>query len=418
MALRELLDKNELQRLQDGFCKVSGLSAYCLDHDATKITRISGDDRYLHCLQEKLALERVQGEDALEDLAVEDMEGKKQVAAMSIAARGEKELYWILFRPEEMGDQEFSAALELLRSASITLLQGKLQSYGAEANTIRNQADVKKMGRSSKLNQCMSRITQLLDSGDAIETVMKVWLEAVSSFMELDTAQIFKLQEDEKFMDVICEWRREGESSYFDRASHVPAYAFLKKRESMVVNADTVTKPEYHEIFQIGVKSMMVHPVGPKEGSMIAVFNHRRTYVFDDVDEEFAADAIKILGSVLALRIQKNTLACAYSSMESVLDALSVCVMVRDETRKKPIYVNKLFQSTFEEELKGGTLEGLADKSELEAKDRRYKVQASDVRWVDGNVYRMYSLIDVTGENEAKEQTNKNKKIVSIKRNK
>ena len=56
MALQELLDKNELQRLQDGFCKISGVSAYCLNHEGMKITRISGDDRYLHCMQERMAL--------------------------------------------------------------------------------------------------------------------------------------------------------------------------------------------------------------------------------------------------------------------------------------------------------------------------------------------------------------------------
>ena len=128
MALRELIDKNELQRLQDGFCKIAGISAYCLDHDGIKITRISGDDRYLHCLQEKLALERVQGKESLEDLAIEDIEGKKQVAALSVQARGEKELYWIIFRPENMTDETFYQALDLLRDTSISLLQGKLQS--------------------------------------------------------------------------------------------------------------------------------------------------------------------------------------------------------------------------------------------------------------------------------------------------
>ena len=63
MALQELLDRNELQRLQDEFCTVAGVSAYCIDHDGTKITRISGDDRYLHSVQERTAFERVQDTD-------------------------------------------------------------------------------------------------------------------------------------------------------------------------------------------------------------------------------------------------------------------------------------------------------------------------------------------------------------------
>lgn len=409
MALRELLDKNELQRLQDGFCKVSGLSAYCIDHDGVKITRISGDDRYLHCLQEKLALERVQGPGSIEDLAVEDLEGKKQVAALAISARGEKELYWILFRPEEMTEDTFYQAVELLRSASITLLQGKIQSYGAQANELRNQADARKTARIMRMNQCMGRIVQLLDSENSIEAVMSEWLGTVAAFMELDTAQIFKLQEDEKFMDVICEWRNGDEASFFQRTSKVPTYAFLKKRAHLVINADSVTDPEFREIFQLGVKAMMIYPAGAKEGGIVVALNYRRTHVFDDVEESFASDAVKVLDSILIRRVQKNSLTCAYASMEAVLDGLSTCVMVRDEARRKLVYVNQAFQSTFASELKDGRFDWMLSEEtgELQRREvcdektgRKYDLTIADVRWVDGNLFRMYSLYDLTQESK------------------
>lgn len=411
MALRELLDRNELQRLQDGFCKVSGISAYCLDHDGAKITRVSGDDRYFHCLQEKLALERVQGDGSIEDLAIEDLEGKKQVAALAIQARGEKELYWITFRPEDMKEETFFQALELLRDASVTFLQGKLQTYGAEANAIRNEADSRKVGRSLRMLQSMGRIVQLLENGDEIATVMSEWLTAVSMFMELDTAQIFKLQDDEKYMDVLCEWRKEGENSFFERTSHVPTYAFLKKRAHIVVNADTVADPEFHEIFRVGVKAMMIYPVGPKEGGMMVALNHCRARSFDDEDEQFSGDAVKILDSILDNRIQKNSLTGAYVSMEEVLDGINTCVLVRDEARRKIIYVNQLLQNTFHEELKTNDFDWLlqmrdealqesdpAQREEIfyEAKDRWYDLTVKDVRWVDGSLLRMYSFYDVT----------------------
>ena len=433
MALRELLDKNELQRLQDEFCMVSGLSAYCLDHDGAKITRISGDDRYLRCLQERLALERVQGAESIEDLAIEDLEGRKQVAALAISARGEKELYWVAYRPEDMEEAAFGHALELLRDASVSLLQGKIQTFRAQAKDLRDKADSRKMDRGLKMIRSMGRIVPLLESGDAIENVMKEWLNAVSTFLEIDTAQIFKLQDDEKLMDVICEWRNEGEASFFDRVSRVPTYAFLKKREHLIVNADTVTDPAFREIYQLGVKAMMVYPVGPKDGGMVVALNHRRTHVFDLEDERFADDAVKILDSILVRRIQKNSLTSAYVSMEAVLDGLNTCVMVRDEARRKIIYVNQLFQNTFGEELRQLKFDWIIKKAELangeekkeenaetktgnkdaetaeetpgfierrdvyyEEKQRWYDLTVTDVRWVDGNVMRMYSLYDVT----------------------
>ncbi|MBR4731598.1 MAG: EAL domain-containing protein [Lachnospiraceae bacterium] len=437
MALQELLDKNELQRLQDGFCKISGVSAYCLNHEGIKITRISGDDRYLHCMQERMALERVIGEDSLEDLAVEELEGRKLVAAIAIKARGQKELFWIVFKPEDMAEDEFYQRLELLRDASITFLQGKLQYYGAEAENVRNQANAQRMNRSLKLNQAMARLVHLLESSDPIETIMNEWLKTVSSFMELDTAQIFKLQGNDKFMDVICEWRSAGLLSFFDRTSHIPTYSFLRKRRSAILNADTVLDPEYQDVYQVGVKAMMLFPVGPKEGGMMVSLNHRRVHVFDAEEESFASDAIKILDNVLTRRIQRNSLDSAYVSMETVLDGISNCIMVRSASGRKLIYVNKLMQDTFPVELKKDHFEWLLkdegkspkdvnqdDEKECPAKDgaaedgaekevtdseilehrevyyeeknRWYDLTVTGVRWVDGGMVKMYSLFDVT----------------------
>ena len=409
VALHELLDRNELQRLQDGFCKISGVSAYCLNHEGVKITRISGDDRYLHCVQERLALERVMGEDSLEDMAVEELEGKKLVTAIAIKARGEKELFWIVFKPEDMSEDDFYQALELLRDASITFLQGKLKYFGAEAENLRNQSNSQRMGRSIKMNQATARIVQLLESNDPIETVLNEWLRTVSSFMELDTAQIFKLQEDDKFMDVICEWRGPGLISYFDRTSHIPTYAFLRNRQAAILSADTVLNPEYSEVYQIGVKAMMLYPVGPKEGGMMVALNHRTAYVFDEEENKFAADAVKILDNLLARRIQKNSLASAYTSMETVLDGLNTCIMVRSDAGRKIIYVNKLLQKTFGAEVSKDDFDWLIETDVprqengeehrevyYRAKDRWYDLLVTDVRWVDGSVVRMYSLYDVT----------------------
>ena len=41
MALFELLDKNELQRLQDEFCAVAGVSAYCMNQPVDVEVRVA-----------------------------------------------------------------------------------------------------------------------------------------------------------------------------------------------------------------------------------------------------------------------------------------------------------------------------------------------------------------------------------------
>ena len=409
MALLELLDKNELQRLQDEFCCVAGISAYCLDHEGERITRLSGDDRYLNPIKERMAFERVQGEDSIEDLAVEELSGLGQVAALAIQARGEKELYWIVYRPENMSEQAFQNCLELLQDATISFLQGKIKSYGMEAENIRNHSANRKMGRMLQLVQTMAHVVQLLESKEPIEDVMNDWLRIVSSFLELDTSQVFKMQEDGKTMDVICEWRRQGAISFFEKTSRIPSHSFLKRKENLVIGYDRITDPEYREIYNIGLKAVMLFPLCPQETgtAMVLSLNHRKAHEFDEEEIKFAMDSVKLLEDIMIRRIQKNSLSGYYASLEAILDNVNTCIYIRDERQHKMLYANKQMQNIFGEELKGGTFQWLLEQKgeqreeqsrELyyEAKDRWYDLYQTGIKWVDGSEGSLYSLFDIT----------------------
>ena len=420
MALQELLDINLLQRLQNEFCAVAGVSAYCIDHDGTKITRISGDDRYLHTAQERIAFERVQEKDSLEDLAVEELGGNKQVAALAIKARGEKELYWIVFRPDSMQETAFYQSLDLLRDASISLLQGKIQVFSAQADTIRNEAASQKMSRTVRMVRAMTQIVHLMESDKPIEAIMSEWLETVSTFLGLDTAQIFKLQDDVKYMDVICEWCRQGVVSFFDRTARIKTLGFLKTNVPLIVDSDDMGQPQFQEIREIGIKALILYPLCPQEGNsgMRLSLNHRKGYRFDEEEKMFATDAVRVLENILVRRIQKNALIGAKVSLESILDHVNTCIYVRDLKKHRVLYANRLFQRCFEEELKTETISWLLEKDYdyyveddeddeeensfinheiyYEEKDRWYDLTITDLTWMDGTEARMYSLFDIT----------------------
>ena len=416
MALQELLDINELQRLQDEYCSASGISAYCLNHEGIKITRISGDDRFLHSMQERIAFERVQG-NSLEDLAIEDLGGGQQVAALAIMARGQKELYWMVYRPAQMEARRFESALDLLRDASISFLQSKLQSYGAMADKLRTQSEREKMDRGMQKVRAIAQIVGLLDSDDPIESVMNHWLGIVSEYMELDTSQIFKLQEDDKYMDVICDWHRSGVVSYFDKTSGVHTFSFLKRKEPLIISTDQIGEARYREIQNIGMKAVILYPIRPQEGAggMILSLNYRRAHTFEEEEKQFAEDAVKVLRNILVRRIQKNSLISSYASLEAILDHVTSCIYVRDEKTKEVLFTNKVLQSTFREELKSGFFPTLLDRGcgvlgeerkgyapnadvELyhEEKNAWYDFSRQDIRWVDGRSVTMYALHDIT----------------------
>lgn len=415
MALFELLDKNELQRLQDEFCAVAGVSAYCMNHDGGKVTRISGDDRYLHAMQERMAFERVQGDDSLEDLALEELPGQGQVAAMSIEARGTKELFWIVYRPQHMTENAFYQCLELLRDASISFLQNKIKAYSAQAESIRREAADRKTEKAFEQHRVMTHILQLLDNPEPVENVMNEWLGLVSIYLDLDTAEIFKLQPDGKSMDVICEWRRQGVPSFFDKTSKVSTYSFLNGSKLVVVNTDQIAKPEYRAIYEIGVKAIILYPLCHQEGKLefVLSLNDRKAHAFEEEEIKFVSDAVKILENILIRRKQKNSLTGAQVALEAVLDHVNSCIMVRDEIKHKLIFANKSMQAEFAEELKSGTFRwllenplqkeggedlGLGREIFYEEKKRWYDLNITGIKWTDGSEAKMYSLYDITSK--------------------
>ena len=79
ISYRELINRDELQRLQDEFCAAVGVIAYSLDENGVELTSASGGmaeeivQQYVASGYVRDVLERVE-EGSLEDLAVEDVE--------------------------------------------------------------------------------------------------------------------------------------------------------------------------------------------------------------------------------------------------------------------------------------------------------------------------------------------------------
>ena len=92
ISYRELINKDEIQRLQDEFCAACGVLAYCLDESGAEFTGVSGEQatevvqQYHASGYVREVLERVE-EGSLEDLAVVEADSiGGEVAAVAIRA--------------------------------------------------------------------------------------------------------------------------------------------------------------------------------------------------------------------------------------------------------------------------------------------------------------------------------------------
>lgn len=416
----ELIDRQELQHLQESFCRVAGVCVYCLDGEGRRITDGSGKQAqlektadYLTSEQVKAVVERVE-EGSLEDLAIEEFhESKDRVAAAAVRVEGRTVLCWVVFMLEEdgMDEEGFLAVLDLLRDASNTLMIDKLSCFSAEMECRRSQYAEQEMSRTLQSIEATTEIVQLLDSDDRIEAVMNKWLNVLGRQLQVDTAQIYQLNSEGTRMEVLCEWCGQGRVSAYDKTSGLEVPEILKTDKPLVISADSSDDELRRKADAIGLRAVIIFPVIRQEnaGSMMLSLNHRSRNVNWNMPEiKFTADAVKVLQSILTRRIQKNSLAGSYAVLEAILDNVGCAIYVTQKRTGERLFANRRLQNTFAKELESNTFadflqQGITAGNEngfyeiyhIE-RERWYDLIFKEISWADGTEAVLYSLYDIT----------------------
>lgn len=418
----ELINQEELQRLQEEFCRVTGVYAYCLDKDMHKITAGFGTAGQMQKVQEyeergllKALLERVE-EGSLEEQAVEELnEHGDRAAAIAVKLNGSVVIYWLVvwIAPEvKSPDTAFMNILDLLCDMSRILVYNKFSFLSAEAESSRSRFAEQEMEQTLRKTEAFAEIVQLLDSDERFEAVMARWLDVVAGHLNVDTALLFQLNQDKNTVDVISEWCSSGVVSYFDRSRNQEMnYPWLLSDKPLVYSSDTQEDEYWKALKVMGVKACMIFPVlcREKERGIVLTLNHRaREHSFDLQEIKFVADSVRMLQSVITRQIQKNSLASSYETLENILDNVVCGIYVADQETKEPLFINKRLQSTFAPELRSKTFEKLLQKGiekgksgerqEFchEEKERWYDLVFREITWVNGRQAMLYSLHDIT----------------------
>ena len=416
----ELIDRGELQRLQDEFCRATGICAYCLDCMGQQITSISGSEEQREKVktsstlaQLKNAIERVE-EGSLEDQAIEELEQDGDyIAASAVRVESHTVICWVVFSFAEDGrdEQTFLDVLDLLRDASSTLFSNKMSCVSAELESRRSRCAEREMSRNLHTIEATTEIVQQLDSEDRIEVVMNRWLGILGKQLQVDSAQIFQLHKDGESMDVLCEWCAHGIVSMYDKTSYLPIPKILQTDKPLVLSSDGLDGELREEIGALGLCAVMIFPIISRDnkGSMVLALNHSRQRITWNMQEiKFTADAVKILQSILTRRIQKNSLTSSYEALEMILDNVGCAIYVTDKNTGNRLFANRKLQNTFAKELKENKFAGLLQRGVSSGNDsglyeiyhlereRWYDLIFKEISWVDGREAVIYSLYDIT----------------------
>lgn len=428
-----VVDVEAVLRLQEKFCKAAGLFVCCYDMNGKRLTELSGNKKETDLLRQivkedemQAVLERV-APGTLEDTALEEASVSGiRLAAISVDIMGEQFITWAVMAvfsdyegaaPEIQNfvtvttKQQFGKSLDLLREMSWIIFGNRFRFIRAQAENLRSRDSQEELCENLKRSEATTQIVQMLDSNEPVERVLHKVLAIAGAYLNVSSAQIYRIGRDESIMDVVTEWCGQGTVSFFDRTQNIPALHFMKADKPLVMSTDSREDfADKEALDQLGIRAFISFPLmRHKKEKMYACFLQTdRNRIWDVGEIKFVSDAVKVLQSILTKRLQKDSLESSYESLEAVLDHVTCGIYVKDDETGKELFRNRNFKNYFAKEIKEGTVDELLDhaipvrggRGAYEvvriASGQWYDLFITDITWVDGRKGILYSLYEIT----------------------
>lgn len=428
------LDYKELQQFQDIYSSVTRLFMFCMVNDGQGINRVtdfSGDpveiDRLLSLLSstqiESMVL-RVLGS-SLEEQVVEDTEFSNiKVASVGVKISGKPVFCWYVCGILENDDDEnavknfhtltteaeFLKSVDLLRQASKRMYGGLyddiLKGYD-KPSTAEKTLDTDSVRR----YQSMNEIIQMLDSDEPFDDIANNVIKKAAEYVGISHSYIISLANRDS-IEVLAEYYREDSYSLDKEFEEIPFETLhsFGDRAQIITYKTPIDQISRRWMDVMDITGMVVLPIIQNHAPiMYAIFADTTACKEWKMEEsKFLSDVIRVLQSILTKRIQRNSIASSYKSLESILDNVGSAIYVRDIETGKILIANKICKSTFAKEMENGKLEEIFEGNvrsrigtscmeiEYAARRRWYDMNTTYIQWVDGRRVSLTSLFDIT----------------------
>ncbi|MBQ3795638.1 MAG: EAL domain-containing protein [Butyrivibrio sp.] len=167
---------------------------------------------------------------------------------------------------------------------------------------------------------------------------------------------------------------------------------------------------EREQLDILGIKALVAMPIvingAPTFYVCLTENRENRIWSIDDI--KFVNDAMRILQSIITKRIQTNSLASSFASLEAVLDNVGSSIYVRDIGTGVLLFANRSFKKNFSKELQENKLIDLFESNipsrshsgnyeiSHKARGKWYDVYYTRIKWVDGRPVSLCAIYDIT----------------------
>lgn len=431
-----MMEYKQWKSLQRWFGDVANVYISCLDGQGHEMMEASGDKeeleklrQYLDAEQNSALLYRIRTSQ-MEDQIIEDtIYPNVKIAVISIKMEGEVVLNWfivgILSDCDSTGyvketvegfsrmttEKKFLEALDIIRVFTIYSLKKSTRQVENEMASRKAGENEKELSETIRRLETNADILAAMDSDEPLEAILHQMMGTLSEYLKVTGAQLYRMRQDNELMDMIVEWSKDGVLTSYDKTQNIPKHQYLSEEEPFIISSNTFSYPQIEEqMKEYKIKALMSFPIYINgRVSMYIVFTEterERMWSLDEV--KFIKNAVKIIEGVITKRIQKNSLASSYASLESVLEHIGCGVYVRRIEDNKPLFINKYFKDVFQDEIEHFKIDTILDKMLYmgnnsgycewgqQAMNRWYDIKYAPINWVDGRQVMLFAAFDTT----------------------
>ena len=431
------IDIEWIQSLQDIYADLAHVFMFILNDEGRQITRMSGDiverERIASALSERQVsdiYDRLMNSGAEDQIVEDTVYSNMKVAGIAVKVEGISAINFIVgavidgIRDENslinfhtrIKEEDFGKILDFIRMIATRLYNATYLRADALAESVKSKSAELQMLHELRKSEFMTEIVSLLDSDESFDAICTQMVKHVGNFADIAHAYVLRPAASGVGVDVLGEFIKEGHKTLHGiaRVDDVLNYMKIVGDKPTVVSYKTVLEGGTREwMTSLGLTSCVALPIFTskpnRQVAMYIVFADDAPGRMWDRDEiKLFGDAERIIQSILEKRVQKNSLASSYKSLESILDNVGTAIYVRDIESGQILFTNRLFKNSFANEIHDGTIERLFEKDqgynagpvncevEYEAKRRWYDLNTTYIRWVDGRRVLLCSIFDIT----------------------
>ena len=427
------INNEDMQAMQDAFCKSNDLYLICISKSRGQITSFSGstpeevfvDANFTSELRREIMESFLDGnvENIIARYGTEEY-----LMYRGVAIRGTDGQFlgvWLCFGIdktlipiEKKIPEEMRLTTQEAFDKSIFLIETLTKYYFAEK--VKNQAlrqqlhDEKDIGHEIeyklKKNEIMTDILRLMESENSFSKISDDILQEAGKYLNCTNTALLQISENNISADMILEWCKNEEDAIISKFQDIPLVELPFMNGKPYTISSDAALPEAFEIFflKYGIKAAILLPINVNDTAAMYLclfsIGVSRKWSVDDL--RFANDIKRILHTVLVKKITANSLASSYNALEAILQNAGYGVVVVDLNQEQILYTNETFKEMFnndidrvavqeiifDEKYSGTQLNGYS----ANGSGKWFDISLNSTKWVDGRDVRMITFYDIT----------------------